>query len=157
MGRPGRRGGSSPGAQDRPEGQAEQQHRPGHLGEERSGPRGAAAAARPPRRGSARGRGGGGRGAPPLPAALRSSPATARPAPRSAHRSAPPGRKGKVGHLFSDSAAGRGSAQSPSYLPAQGLAPPAPPRGLSASGGGRTAESNQRFWLLPGSEHRQLV
>lgn len=63
------------------------------------------------------GSGGGGGGAPPVPAAPRSSPAASRPAPRSA----PPGRQGKVGHLFGEGR--RGSVQGPSST----LGGPCPP------------------------------
>lgn len=142
------------------------------------GPGRAAAPSRASRRGEDRPRGGGGGGGAPAPAGLSTGPGRGRrrgpPAARCAAlqpRRRPPGSALRVPLRAPLRAGGEegeswasllrvGGGEGPgagSYLPAQGLPPPAPPRGLSAGGGGRTAEPNPRICLLPGSEHRQLV
>lgn len=133
------------------------------------GPGRAAAPSRASRRGEDRPRGGwggGGGGGAPAPAGLSAGPGRGRrrvpPAARCAAlqpRRRPPGSAlraplraaGEEGESWASLLRLRGGEGlgAGSYLPAQGPAPPAPPRGLSASGGARTAEANPRICLPP--------
>lgn len=70
--------------------------------------------------------------------------------------SAPPGRQGKVGHLFCESAAGGGGAPRRVLAPREG--PPPAPRGPGGNGGApRRAPVTQLPALRPGSRQRQLA